>query len=365
MYRHAHFRFTGNWGHVNEETEASCEPIRSTIQLGSLVIEIGLSLTDTPDMDLKQLDATLRKCLTCGFCLILFLISTPLNAMEALVDSNWLATNRQAKDLFLLDIQTLEQYRHAHIAGAVNAPYVLWRGRKNTDSAGMMPSIRDLQRMAGELGMDRNSAVVIIATGNQASDMAASSRVFWTLKVMGHRQLAILNGGLVDYAKAHASDLENTSRQGSPKRYTATPDRHILASAADVSALLHDATQLLDARTLGEYTGVVTLSMKERPGTIPGARHIPFDWLVDSQGRIRNKAMVSAIFQYAGLNPDRDGTIHFCHTGHRAALNWFVDYAILGNRKAKLYDASMAEWAVSKSTPMETRFDAGRYTSPE
>ncbi|MEJ2463009.1 MAG: rhodanese-like domain-containing protein, partial [Candidatus Thiodiazotropha sp.] len=327
-------------------------------------LEALLSLTDTPDMAFPPCDAALRKRLTRWFGLILFLISTPLTAMEALVDSNWLATNKLAKDLFLLDIQTPEQYRHAHIAGAVNAPYVLWRGRKNTDSAGMMPSISDLERMAGELGMDRNSVVVIIATGNQASDMAASSRVFWSLKVMGHRQLAILNGGLADYAKAHASDLEDTPRHGAPTRYAATPDKRIVASTADVSAALHDATQLLDARTLGEYTGVITLKAKERPGTIPGARHIPFDWFVDSQDRIRNKAMVSAIFQYADLNPDRDGTIHFCHTGHRAALSWFVDYAILGNRNAKLYDASMSEWALLKSNPMETRFDAQRYTAP-
>ncbi len=290
--------------------------------------------------------------------MLLLLTTTTLNAMEALVDSDWLAANRLSKGLYLLDIQSPEYYRRAHIVDAVNAPYAGWRETDGSGLSGMLPSVTRLQQKLGELGIDERSPVVIVATGGQAGDMAAASRVFWTLKAMGHGEVAVLNGGLVDYANGHAGDLEATVRHGTPTRYTATPDKRLVASAADVAAGLQEGAQLLDARTLGEYTGVLTGDPGERPGTLPGARHLPFDWLVDNRGRLRDKAWIRSLFTYAGADPDRDGTLHFCHTGSRAALNWFVDYAILGNRNAKLYDASMSEWSRRKALPMETRFPA-------
>jgi thiosulfate/3-mercaptopyruvate sulfurtransferase len=288
-------------------------------------------------------------------CLLLLFLSTPLFALEPLVNSVWLVANREMNNLFLLDIQPTKSYRRLHIPGAINAPYTLWRSAKNSETPGMLPSIKQMERFLGELGIGNKSAVVIIATGNQPGDMAASSRVFWTLKVMGHRQVAILNGGVVDYAKRFARDLEDTPRYGIPTRYKSTIDNSITANAADILAVRHSNTQLLDARTLGEYIGVIRLKLDERPGTIPGARHIPFDWFVDELGLIRDKSAAKALFKYAGLDPNRDGTIHFCHTGNRAALSWFVDFAILGNRNARLYDASMSEWAAQKTLPMEMK----------
>ena len=292
-------------------------------------------------------------------CLLLILIffNSAIFAMDALVDSTWLAANKEKKGLILLDIQQPENYRRFHIVGAINAPYSLWRDNKNSTAPGMLPPTQQMERFIGTLGIDNESSVVIIATGNQAGDMAASSRVFWTFKVLGHRRVAILNGGLVDYAKTHPRDLEATPRYGNHTHYKTKPDRDITASAADVKGVLNSDTQLLDARTLGEYTGVITPKPDERPGTIPGARHLPFNWFINEQGRIRNKATVLRLFKYAGLDSSQDGTIHFCHTGNRAALTWFVDYAILGNRRAKLYDASMSEWAKQKKLPMERRIE--------
>ena len=79
--------------------------------------------------------------------------------------------------------------------------------------------------------------------------------------------------------------------------------------------------------------------------------------LANSDGLIREQKDAVTLFTAAGLDPEQDGTMHFCHTGNRAALTWFVDYAILGNHNAKLYDASMIEWATQKELPMETRID--------
>lgn len=287
--------------------------------------------------------------------LLLLSLSPSLFALEPLVDSDWLRANRGIKGLFLLDIQQPENYKRLHIPGAVNAPYSLWRTDKHSLAPGMLPPIKRLEQLLGELGIGNDSAVIVIASGNQPGDMAAASRVFWSLKVMGHLKAAILNGGMFDYAKRFERDLEKTPRFSIATRYKAATNDNLMADATDIQAALRSHRQLLDARTLGEYTGVITAKPDERPGTIPGAKHLPFTWFVDAHGLIRDKAAAIALFKYAGLDPNRDGTIHFCHTGNRAALTWFVDFAILGHPKAKLYDASMSEWSVQKALPMETR----------
>jgi thiosulfate/3-mercaptopyruvate sulfurtransferase len=39
--------------------------------------------------------------------------------------------------------------------------------------------------------------------------------------------------------------------------------------------------------------------------------------------------------------------ITFCNTGHWASLGWFVQSEILGRADVKLYDGSVADWALA------------------
>ncbi len=287
--------------------------------------------------------------------LLLVLICSPAVALDELVDSTWLKANRESNYLILLDIQNPEQYRRLHISGAINAPYAKWRTDSQSKMPGMLPPIRQMEQFLGELGINNDNTVIVIAEGNRPSDMAAASRVFWTLKVLGHQKATILNGGLVDYAANFSDDVETISRSRPGTSYKANPDYSILATSKTILTALQNNTQLLDARTLGEYIGVIVARPNERPGSIPGAKHLPFDWMVNDHGHVRNKNEITTLFKAAELNPLKDGTIHFCHSGNRAALTWFVDYAILGHRKAKLYDASMMEWATQQTLPIQTK----------
>ncbi len=287
--------------------------------------------------------------------LALLFWGTVAQGQEALVDAAWLNQKMSRTGLYVLDIQSADRYKRFHLPGSVNAPYAQWRSNDKSPMPGMLPSAAYLEKWLGQLGITNDDHIVIVATGNQAGDMAAASRVFWTLKMVGHERLSILNGGLAAYADHYREMMEATPRAGIPGRYKVRPGPDIRANAGTILKALHSDTQLLDARTLGEFMGVITLGPGERPGTLPGAIHLPFNWLVDETGRIREKNEIAALFKAVGADPTFDGTIHFCHSGNRAALNWFVDYAILGNRNAKLYDASMREWAARTELPMETR----------
>ncbi|MCW8908960.1 MAG: sulfurtransferase [Sedimenticola sp.] len=287
--------------------------------------------------------------------LLLSLIFSPAFAGSALVSGGWLKEHLDEPALYILDIQAPERYRQAHVPGAVNAPYRVWRTGKRTSLPGMLPPTEQLEALLSRLGIKREHHVVITATGGRAGDMSAASRVFWTLKVVGHPQVSLLNGGVSDYANRFGGTLKARPNQATPSQYRAKPDRHLVADIGMVENAIRRGTPLLDARTLGEYLGVLTARPAERAGTLPGARHLPFDWLLDNDGRIRDKPAITILFQAAGLDVGQDGTIHFCHSGNRAALNWFVDYAILGHQDARLYDGSMGEWSTRTDLPMESR----------
>ena len=283
------------------------------------------------------------------------LLSLPLFAQDALVDGAWLKGKLGDKNLFILDIQDPGHYHRYHVPGAINAPYGIWRTSKKSPKSGMLPPQKRVEAILRKLGVSNDSTVIIVATGMGGGDMAAAARVFWTLKSMGHDKVAILNGGLAAYANRFGGKLEAKANKADPTNYKAVPTKALSADVDAIKSALNNKTQLLDARTLGEFSGVVGGGKGQRSGTIPGSKHLPFDWFVGDDGFIRNKAASNTLFKASGLDSSKDGTIHFCQSGNRASLSWFVDYAIFGNKNAKLYDASMGEWGKQKELPIETR----------
>ena len=266
-------------------------------------------------------------------------------ATPALIDGNWLKQRLDSPGLFLLDIQETVHYQRYHVPGAVNAPYGLWRTGKESKNPGMLPSTRALETLLVKLGVNNDDHVIIVATGMGAGDMAAAARVLWTMKSVGHEKISILDGGLADYANRFRGPLDNAPVTPSPGTYQVRPNLQWLADESRVKQAIKNDTPLLDARSLGEFKGLVTGGGTQRGGTLPDASHLPFEWFFSEKGRIHRLDASRALYQAVGLNPDQDGTIHFCQSGNRAALSWFVDYAVLGNTNARLYDASMAEWA--------------------
>jgi len=269
---------------------------------------------------------------------------------SALVSGDWLIKQSSQKGLAVLDVQEAALFARHHVPGAINWPFSQWR----SDADGKPPkSLLPLEKMTkrlGQLGIDAATPVVIVATGTGAGDLAASARVFWTLKVLGHENIAILDGGLVSYVNRYAGSYESgKADKRLPTVYRAKPNLSLLATA---DWLKGAKVPRLDARSLEEHVGLIG-GEGERLGTLHGALHLPFDWLVEPNGSLKSAKKLQALFGYAGL--DKQGTVHFCHTGNRASLTWFVDYAVLGNQSARLYDGSMLEWGKTTDLLIEQK----------
>ncbi|WP_295543771.1 sulfurtransferase [uncultured Thiohalocapsa sp.] len=272
-----------------------------------------------------------------------------------LVDAAWLGAH--ADDVVVVDLQEPEAFQRFHVPGAVNLPYERWRTRAPKDRkdpallASMLPDAAVLETMLGEAGIGNDDHLVIVGTGRSAGDLAAAARVFWTLKVLGHDAVSVLDGGLIAYADAGAPLARGPERRP-PTTFKATLRPALAPDAAAVEAARADATQLVDARSEGEFVGIYTGDSDERPGTIPGAKHLPYDWVAaDGGATLRSAGALAQLFEARGIDP-AGAQVHFCHSGNRAALSWFAAYAVLGNEQARLYDGSMMEWAQSEDRPV-------------
>lgn len=298
----------------------------------------------------------MKALLKLAFALLFLTPVLGLAAVPALVDAQWLKSNPGDSNLVVLDIQTPKDYQRFHVPGAVNAPYERWRTLGKGEPSGMLPPVDRLESLIGGLGIDNAKRVVIVATGRGAGDLAAAARVLWTFKVLGHDQVAVLDGGLVEYARAKYP-LESGGNRPEPVTFEAKPDAALMLDADGAKAILDRQGQFVDARSAGEFVGLYRGDEKERRGTIPGSRNLPHDWVTqDGSARLRDAAELEALFNARGIAAEGE-QVHFCHSGNRAALTWFAAFAVLGNERARLYDGSIMEWARREDLPMEQEIE--------
>ena len=277
-------------------------------------------------------------------------------AVEPLVDAAWVNAHLDNKDIRILDLQRESDYMQGHISGAVHTRYSDWRKTDQNGIPGMLPPAAYLEGLIGSLGIDNHTHVVLVPPGQHAGDLAMATRVYWTTKVAGYDAVSILNGGMADYRKAPSASVDRAEVIPGKKIFKVFIRRGDTPVAGDVLQALNSDSLIVDSRSPGEYVG----SPSDRTGSMPGALNLPYSWLTEKgAGRFPDQSRLKFIFKEMGV-PTTGDQIHFCHTGHRASLSWFVSHELLGNLKAKMYDGSMAEWSNNPDLPMVFKTQAER-----
>ncbi len=294
--------------------------------------------------------------------IIVFIFSTVLfsnisrsMAAEPLVDTAWLAANKDKPGVVMLDIRGPMEYRNAHIPGSVYTEYGGkrgWRVMKN-GVMGMLPDTPYLEKLIGGLGIGNADHVVIVPGGYGASEMGIAARIYWTFKVLGHQNVSILDGGIIAWANKKLPLTRGEESPPKAKTFKARFNKNVLATAADVKKALKDGSAaLIDSRSSDQFRGINKSGAVKRAGTLPGAKNVPGVWMTrNNGGTFRAKETIKKLYDLAGA-PTKGPVINFCNTGHWASLGWFVSSEILGNKKAKMYDGSLAEWSRDKSNPI-------------
>jgi len=277
---------------------------------------------------------------------------------EPLVTAEWLNAHRADPDLVVLDIRSAidgggaQAYATAHIPGSVHSDYDKggWRVTRNNVPF-MVPTKAELEKLIGDLGVDEDSHVVVVPAGVNVLDFGSAARTYWTLKYAGVKDVSILDGGVAAWRQA-GFPVESGAKTPSPKIFTATIDKSILAEASDVEAIeAKGGATLVDARPASFFFG------KEKAPASQAYGHIPRAVSVDSAGfydpktnRLKPKAELAGVADAVPAGP----AVSYCNTGHWAASDWFVLHELLGRNETRLYAGSMVDWTSNASRPIES-----------
>lgn len=268
---------------------------------------------------------------------------------RTLVSTAWLGAHLEDPDLRILDASwylpqmardARAEYAAAHIPGARFFDIDEMSDHRSALPHMAPPPEKFISRMRAMGVGDGHQVVVYDGMG-----IFSAARVWWTFRLMGKTDVAVLDGGLPKW-RAEGRPLEDMP--------PVLRDRHMTVQRQ--AGLVKDVTQvaqasklgdheILDARSPGRFRGD---EPEPRPGLrcghIPGSRNVPFQTLLNPDGTMKDPAALRAVFDAAGVDLARP-VITSCGSGVTAAI---INLALerIGHRDHALYDGSWAEWGM-------------------
>jgi len=277
---------------------------------------------------------------------------------EALVSTEWLASHLADPHIRLLDssfkqpgvIPTARaDYDAGHIPRAVffNIDDVAEPG---TSLPHMIPGAERFAAKMAERGIGNDDRVIIY----DANGLSSAGRAWWLLRLFGHDNVALLDGGLPKW-KAEGRPLETKAPAIPQRSFTARFDPALVRDKAAVLANVGGKReQVIDARSAGRFDGSAEETWPgRRRGHIPGSRNLPFDQMTDPQTKqLKSAEELQQLFTDAGLALDRT-IVSSCGSGVTACALAFGLY-LIGHERAAIYDGSWSEWGLPDGPPIET-----------
>ncbi len=274
---------------------------------------------------------------------------TPPDDPKTLVSTDWLAAHLRDPDLRVIDASwylpamgrdARAEYAAGHIPNA--RFFDLDEISDNRSSLPHMapPPEKFISRMRA-MGIGDGHQVVIY----DGMGMFSAPRIWWTFRLMGKMDVAVLDGGLPKW-RAEGRELDEMPPIIRDRHMTTQRQNNLVR---DVTQVAHAAklglAEIIDARPAARFRGDAP---EPRPGLrsghIPGSKNLPFGELLNADGTMKAPSALRTVFAAAGVDLTKPA-ITSCGSGVTAAI---VSLALerLDHPNHALYDGSWAEWGM-------------------
>ena len=268
---------------------------------------------------------------------------------RTLVSTGWLAAHLSDPDLRILDASwhmpetgrdARAEYEAGHIPGARFFDIEEISDHRSALPHMAPPPEKFISRMRAMGVGDGHQVVVYDSVG-----MFSAARVWWTFRLMGKTDVAVLDGGLSKWV-AEGQPLEDMAPVLRDRHITVSRQAHLVRDVTQVAAAakLGDC-QIVDARSPERFAGTAPEPRPGlRPGHIPGSVNLHYRQLLNPDETMKDAAALRAAFAAAGVDLARP-VITTCGSGVTAAI---LSLALerVGHRDHSLYDGSWAEWGM-------------------
>lgn len=253
---------------------------------------------------------------------------------QLIVETSELAEIMNKPNVRIVDARAKSEYKKGHISGAVSLSFQEVDDPNSHIENELLPP-ETLAKMLGSRGIGKDTQVVLY----DGSGGFRASRIFWMMEYMGHRNVALLNGGYPKWTKegrASTKKIPKVTKATFPvaliPRRVASAD-WLMERAGDTSVVV------IDVRGAGGYN----------KGHIPWAKNIPWKGNINKDQTMKSADDLTAHFSSKGVTKDKNVAVH-CQQG-RAAAHSYYTLRLMGYPRVRSYDRSWAEWGKADELP--------------
>jgi len=268
---------------------------------------------------------------------------------KMLVSAEWLSQHPEVRLVDLRWPKGREKYEQGHLPGAAFVDLDRELSQPGGPGRHPLPTEEAFASLVARLGIGPQTHVVIYDDGPSA----IAARLWFMLRLVGHQQVSLLDGGLKAWVDA-GLPLVPLSAGDAPRfepaaRRALAYDRARVVDQKQVEA--RGSTPVLDARAPERYRGE-TEPIDKRRGHIPGAFNAPFAKNLEVSGRFKSPAELREI--YKGYR----APILSCGSGVTACHDAFA-IELAGLPPARVYIGSWSDWSSDPARPIAIGAEPG------
>jgi thiosulfate/3-mercaptopyruvate sulfurtransferase len=274
---------------------------------------------------------------------------------KTIVSAKWLHKNLNDPNLIILDASPAEN------KSGLKTEFEGWKipnsrffdlknkfSKKLSELPNTLPSTLDFEAEARKLGINKSSKIVVYDN----LGIYTSPRVWWMFKTMGHKSIAVLNGGLPEWAKNGFEIQAIKNIKYTLGDFKATFKPVLVKNIEDIKNNLKTKTALLiDARSEGRFNGTAPDPRATlKSGHIPNSVNLPYTEVLNN-GKLKSKEKLTPLFNK--VQTIDLPLIFSCGSGITACILHLAAEQVVKNEKS-VYDGSWTEWASSSNNQIET-----------